>query len=140
MRVFVLQLFKRELAATGDEQRFCQQLRRIKTCKALSRAKVTLAVGIKTPAGFYDGHGVADGSEHILELAARTHVHVNVAGGNEWKADLSTERLKFGEALAISALAEKFHGNPHIAGEALRQPLCLARIRLCTGEPEDQAI
>ncbi len=138
VRILVLQFFESERAATRDSHRLGQQLGWIQARELRLAAQMTFAVLIEPPARFRQRHGVANGGEQVLELAAFAHVHVDVARGDERHRQLTPDTLQLRETLAIAPFAQQLDSKPDISRKKLLQPRPFARVRLEPRQPENE--
>jgi hypothetical protein len=147
MRILVAQFIEAEMAARGDGEGFCQQLRRIQAREFSAFAQVPLAIGKQAPAGLLQRDAVADRSEHILQQAATGLVHVHVATGHRTQAQPHRQRDRGAEQRCIVAIAQHRHTQPQRALITITQPAaqlfgfgCAGTEHAFTRQPDQQAI
>ncbi len=127
------------MAALGDVQRLDQQLGRVNARQALAPPQMALAAGKQSMAGARDRALQADGGERVLQHAARTQVHVHIAGGDQRQAALLGQPLEPVEPCAIVGSAQQLHRDPCIAGEAFAEPARVVEARFCRGQQQSEA-
>jgi hypothetical protein len=111
-RVGILQFFQMEMAALGNDYTLRQQRRRIDCSQRLARAQMPLTVGKQAVAGLRHGGLVTDCGERVLQRAARAHVHVHVAAGDQRQLQTFAQRLQSRELGCIVRAAMQLRGEP----------------------------
>ena len=126
LRILVAQLVERERAALGDRLRLHQQFGGIDAGEPVQRPQVALRVRRKQPAALRERRLHAHGRQHVGELAAAAHVHVDVAGRDQRQPGRVADRLQRGEPCRVVRVARQFARDPAGAGREACQPARLA--------------
>jgi len=127
LRILVAQLVEREAAAAGERQRLGEEGARVDRREARARAQVPLGVRGERVAALRDRRAQPDRGQRVLQRAARPHVHVHVARGDEWQSALAADRLEGGEPRGVARAREQFDRQPAAAGERFGDPARLGK-------------
>ncbi len=146
VRILVPQLIQRESTLGRDRQRLFEQLTRIQPFETFAFAQIALAIGMEIPSAFRDRHAQTNSRQHVLQLAALAHVHMNVAAGNEQQIEITAYLFEDSEAFTVSSVAQQLDGYPHSSLEMLREPAGFVGLEVAPrrpprrGQPQERAL
>jgi hypothetical protein len=118
--IFVAQRIEVEIATLRDARGLADEIGRIDPRKLEPRAQMPLGVGMECFTRGCDGNAETDRGEHVLQGSSRAHMHVDVAGGDEWEPARLCELTQGGKPSGIVQTAYELGGDPRAAGKALR--------------------
>ena len=121
-RVLVAQLAEVEVAAFGDHQRLIEQRLGVQALQHRQRPQVALAIGEQALPGLGHRQVVADRGHGVLQGPAPPHMHVHIATGHRWQAQLPGQGQALLQPPGIVLAAMQFHRQPQPLGEHLAQP------------------
>ena len=138
-RIFVAQLIDAERAARGDRERFSEHGLRVQLRQPDPRTQVALGIREERVPGLRNRHAQADRGERVLQRAARTGMHVHVAGRDERQAAGFAEGAQPGEARLVARPMVEFHCDPCAPGKFLCKPVRLSFGDALAGQQQREA-
>ena len=130
-RIFVAQAVEREIAALGDAQRLEQAARADRVCASRCAARrcarrwETAHGRIRRPACFKPDRG-----QRVLQRAARAHVHVHVAGGDQRQCRCArASACKRCEPRAVVGPAQQLDRDPRARRKRACEPARIVEVQ-----------